>query len=132
MKDLRLDRTYRRFDDWPNAMRKVRRSAFGRGCVMPQQLRSHECWVVRASLGRRLVGVAWGYDLFGDGVTAYIDDVAVHARQQGKGIGKALIGDLVPAFVAAGFTEITGYPTNAAMASIFSRHRVVPVPARMS
>lgn len=117
------------FSTWPDDMRAVRDSAFGLPPLTwldhisrrrrfraesryPHLLTRHSCWVVRAERAGVLVGYAWAYSL-SDCRCDYwinIDDVAVHAAHQGRGIGSALITELIAWLRESGAGHISGYP----------------------
>jgi ribosomal protein S18 acetylase RimI-like enzyme len=136
----------RRHEHWPQDLRRVRDSAFGlprssfvrrltrarryvdNSSRYPPRLCRLECWTTRVEDYEALVGYAWAYDVDGSGHLAYIDDVAVHADHQGRGVGTALIDEMVVWLRECGFRDITGLPTNETMARIFRRHEIFAWP----
>jgi len=105
--------------------RRTRHFAMSR---YPHMLTRVECWTVRAEIQGELVGYAWSYDIADEHRSAYIDDVAIFAHHQGRGIGTAIIKEMVAWLHETGIRDITGMPTNDCMARIFSRHAITPGP----
>lgn len=134
----------RRSAEWPAEMKRVRDSAFGyppltawerlsrrRRFVAesgryPHMLTRRDCWIVRAENDDTLVGYAWAYLIAPPERMVYIDDVAVSIDWQGKGVGRALIDELVAWLAEDGVTEIKGLPTDPRMERIFRHHRISP------
>lgn len=130
----------RRHEEWPTDMKRVRDSAFRHSPLTfaerltrrrrywaesgryPHLLTTYNCWTVRAEVDGVLVGYVWGYLVSEDDAWAYIDDVGVHAAQQGRGVGRALIDEIVVWLRESGVEEITGLPTDERMARIFRHH----------
>lgn len=134
----------RRHDEWSTDMKRVRDSAFAHPPLTfmerlsrrrrywaesgryPHLLRTRECWTVRAEGHGVLVGYAWGYLVSDDYSWAYIDDVAVHVDQQARGVGRALIDEMVRWLGESGVEHVTGLATDQRMARIFSHHQITP------
>jgi predicted N-acetyltransferase YhbS len=138
----------RRHEQWEADMKRVRDSAFGHSPLTiaqrlsrrdrysaesgryPHLLTTRECWSVRAECNGVLVGYAWGYLVSDDYEWACIDDVAVRVDQQGSGVGRALIDEMVAWLGESGVEHVTGLATDERMARIFRHHRITPhVPA---
>jgi GNAT superfamily N-acetyltransferase len=136
----------RRHDEWASDMKRVRDSAFGHSPLTiaerlsrrrryfaesgryPQALTKHQCWTVRAELNGVLVGYAWAYLVSDDDAWAYIDDVGVHADQQGSGVGRALIDEIVVWLRRSGVEHVSGLATDERMARIFGHHGIASKP----
>ena len=100
-------------EEWAADMKRVRDSAFDHPPLSilqrltrrrryraevgryPHLLTRRECWTVRAEVDGELIGYAWGYVVSEDHRWAYIDDIAVHADWQGRGVGRALIDNMM-------------------------------------
>jgi ribosomal protein S18 acetylase RimI-like enzyme len=132
----------RRHDEWEADMKRVRDSAFGYPRLTiaerlsrrrrhwaesgryPRMFKTRECWCVRAERNGVLVGYAWGYLVSDDNTWAYIDDVGVHVDQQGCGVGRRIIDEMVAWLGESGVEHVTGLPTDERMARIFRHHRI--------
>lgn len=121
MADLRLRRVTARYDRWPRDMRRVRKSAFGSFENPPTCLRRHDCWIVRAEVDGRLIAYALSYDIGGDALMACLDEVAVHAKHQGLGVGFAVSGEAVRWIRECGIEDITCMAIDERMGKILAR-----------
>jgi GNAT superfamily N-acetyltransferase len=139
----------RRHEEWDADMKRVRDSAFGHSRLTiaerlsrrrrhwaesgryPKALRTHECWCVRAECNGVLVGYAWGYPMSDDNTWAYIDDVGVHVERQGRGVGRAIIDEMVAWLGESGVEHVTGLAIDERMARIFRHHQITPHPPTM-
>lgn len=135
----------RRHDAWSADMRRVRDSAFPVDPLpwferlwrrrrrlhadrYPVALTRRPCWTVLGKVDGKVVGYAWAYLFDDDDPTrVYVDDVGVHARYQGQGVGTAMIADLVVWLHDAGVVVIRGCPTDGRMANIFAKHGIEPL-----
>jgi GNAT superfamily N-acetyltransferase len=97
----------------------------------PHLLTRRECWTVRAEVDGELIGYAWGHVVSDDHRWAYIDDVAVHADRQGRGVGRALIDNMVGWFQESGIIEVTGLPIDGRMAQVFAHHGITARPRNL-
>ena len=72
-----------------------------------------------------------GYPMSDDNTWAYIDDVGVHVEQQSRGVGRAIIDEMVAWLGESGVEHVTGLAIDERMARIFRHHRITPHPPTM-
>ena len=122
--EVTIRRVTARYERWPRDMRRVRKSAFGSFDNPPTSLRRHECWLVRAELDGRLIAYALSYDMGGNASMACLDEVAVHAKHQGNGVGTAVTVEAVRWIREYGIEDISCMAIDDRMAQILTRLRL--------
>lgn len=102
-------------------MLRVHKSAFPYFDSLPTSLRRQECLLVRAELASQLIAYALAYELGGDTTEACLDEVAVHKRHQGYGVGTAVSVEFVAWIRERSIDRIICKPIDDRIAKIIAR-----------